>query len=377
MKKTLSLLLAFALLAVMLTACATTGPASVQSETPAQASTASPSAEATPEAPESGTVEFTDSAGRTVEIPSAITKISPSGSLAQMFLLAIAPDLLCTIASEYPESSAEYISAEVMSLPVVGQFYGSADLNLEEIAAIGPEIVIDIGEPKETIVEDMDGITEAIAVPSIHITATLDSTPEAFRTLGKILGREEKGEELAAFCEKALASADTVMSAVGGDKVSTLYCMGDAGLKVIAATSFHAEVLDKLTENAAKVDAPSSKGSGNEVDLEQISLWDPDVILFGPGSVYGTVADDDTWSQLSAIQNGDYYEVPFGPYNWMGMPPSINRYLGMLWLLAILYPENADFDLYTEVAEYYDLFYGYDLTVEKYSELTDNSLPAE
>ena len=377
MRKTVSFILAFALLAVMLTACATTGPASVQSPSPIDEPSPSPSAEASPEAPGSETVEFTDSAGRTVEIPATITKISPSGSLAQMFLLAIAPDLLCTIASEYAESNAEYIPAEIMSLPVVGQFYGSADLNLEEIASIGPEIVIDIGEPKETIVEDMDGITEAIAVPAIHITATLDSTPEAFRTLGKILGREEKGEELAAFCEKALASADTVMAAVGDDTVSALYCMGDAGLNVIAATSFHAEVLDKLTDNAAKVDAPSSKGSGNEVDLEQISLWDPDVILFGPGSVYGTVADDETWSQLTAIQNGDYYEVPFGPYNWMGMPPSINRYLGMLWLLAILYPDNVDFDLYTEVAEYYDLFYGYDLTMEKYGELTANSLPAE
>ena len=375
MRKTLSLLLAFALLAVVLTACANTGPASVQSETPAQVS-ASPTVEATPEAPESETIAFTDSAGRTVEIPTVITKISPSGSLAQMFLLAIAPDLLCTIASEYPESSAEYIPAGVMGLPVVGQFYGSADLNLEEIAAIGPEIVIDIGEPKDTIVEDMDSIGEAIAVPAIHITATLDSTPEAFRTLGKILGREEKGEELAAFCEKALASADSVMSAVGDDKVSALYCMGDAGLNVLAATSFHAEVLDKLTDNAAKVDAPSSKGSGNEVDLEQISLWDPGVILFGPGSVYGTVTEDETWNQLTAIQNGDYYEVPFGPYNWMGMPPSINRYLGMLWLLTILYPDNVDFDLYTEVAEYYDLFYGYDLTMEKYDELTANSLPA-
>ena len=79
--------------------------------------------------------------------------------------------------------------------------------------------------------------------------------------------------------------------------------------------------------------------------MEQLMLWNPDVILFAPDSVYASVGDDPLWQSLTAIQNGSYYEAPMGPYNWMGFPPSVQRYLGMLWMAKLLYPDAADYDL--------------------------------
>ncbi|WP_010261967.1 ABC transporter substrate-binding protein [Treponema primitia] len=322
----------------------------------------------------SRTVSFTDSSGRTLEIPANITRVSPSGSLAQMFLLAIAPDLICTVSSAYSPAQAEFVPDYLMNLPVVGQFYGSRDLNPEEIARIGPDLIIDIGEPKDTIAQDMDDITQSIAIPAIHITATLRTTPQAFRTLGRLLGREEQGEKLALFCEKALAQVEDVVTKAGNNKKEVLYCLGPGGINVLAAGSFHTEILDWIANNKAVVDNPSSRGSGNETNLEQILLWDPELIIFGPDSVYPSVGTDPTWKQLRAIRTGAYYEVPQGPYNWMGSPPSINRYMGMLWLGKILYPQYAQYDLYTETAEYYRLFYGRELSRERYELLTANSI---
>ena len=130
-----------------------------------------------------------------------------------------------------------------------------------------------------------------------------------------------------------------------------------------------------MSSNAAVVDEPSSKGTGNEVDMEQILLWNPDVILFAPNSIYDTAADDAAWQQLTAIQTGHYYEVPFGPYNWLGFPPSVQRYLGMLWLSDLLYPEQANYDLFSEVSRYYQLFYHCSLSREQFDALTCHSLP--
>ena len=315
-------------------------------------------------------VLFTDSAGRTVALPAEITRVTASGGLAQMFLIAIAPDLLCSLDSAFSPQAAEFMPAYLSGLPAVGQFYGMENINLEEIAALGPDIVIDVGEAKETIAQDMDAISAAVAVPTVYIAASLESTPEAFRTLGRLLRREEKGEALAAFCEKTLAAADAVMRQVGSEKTSVLYCMGKQGFNVLSAGTFHAEVLDKLARNLAVVSNPASRGSGNEAGLEQLLLWNPQVLLFGYNSVYDAVAGDPAWRQMRAVRSGDYYEVPQGPYNWMGGPPSINRYLGMLWLLKVLYPQYASFDLYTEVAEYYRLFYGYTLSRERFDALT-------
>jgi iron complex transport system substrate-binding protein len=118
----------------------------------------------------------------------------------------------------------------------------------------------------------------------------------------------------------------------------------------------------------------SSKGTGNPVDMEQIVLWDPDVIVFAPDSVYSSVAGDKTWQKLTAIKNGKYYEVPMGPYNWMGFPPSVNRYMGMIWITQLLYPDKAEYDLYKETAKYYELFYHSKLTEDQYKALVANSI---
>lgn len=321
-----------------------------------------------------GTVAFTDSTGRTLELPAKITRVSPSGALAQMYLLAVAPDLICTVSSAYTPSQAPFVPDYLMNLPVVGQFYGSRDLNPEEIARIAPDLIIDVGEPKDSIAADMNSITESIAIPAAHITATFRTTAQTFRSLGVLLGREEQAEKLAQYCEKALARAEGIMAKVGNNKKDVLYCLGPGGLNVWAAGTFHTEILDWMANNKAVVDNPSSRGSGNEANLEQILLWDPEIIIFGPDSAYATVAADPTWRQLRAIRANNYYEVPQGPYNWMGSPPSINRYLGMLWLGKLLYPEYADYDLYNETAEYYRLFYGRELSREQYQALTANSI---
>ena len=158
------------------------------------------------------------------------------------------------------------------------------------------------------------------------------------------------------------------------EKVNLLYCLGDKGENVIAKGSYHAEVIDLLSNNLAVVESPSSKGSGNEVDMEQILKWNPDVILFAPGSVYATVGEDSAWQGVNAIKNGTYYEVPVGPYNWMGFPPSVQRMLGMMWMAKLLYPESADYDLQAEVTEYFKLFYHTTLSEDAYNALVANSI---
>jgi len=301
--------------------------------------------------------------------------MAPSGAVAQMYLMAIAPDLLGTIAASYADSDAKYILPSILSLPIVGQFYGSGDLNYESIASLAPQLVIDIGEPKGTVVEDMDSISTNIGIPAIHITATTQNTPDVFRTLGKLLGREDRGEQIAAFCEMVLSQTDDIMAKVGDNKARVLLCVGNDGLNVIANGSYQASTLDYVTNNLAVVDSPSAKGTGNETDLEQITLWNPDVILFGPDAIYSTVATDPAWNNLEAISSGAYYEMPAGPYKWLCNPPSINIYLGLIWLPKVLYPDYAAYDLFSEVQQYYNLFYGYNLTQADFDALTANSLP--
>ena len=319
------------------------------------------------------TVTFTDDAGREGEIPAEISRIVPAGPLAQMLLFAIAPDMIVGLSSKWNDSATGIIDQKYMDLPYFGQLYGSADLNVEELALAAPQLIIDIGELKGSVAGDMDSLQQKTMISAVFISSTLESTPETFRTLGKLLGREEKGEELAAFCERIYARTEAIMEQVGDRKVNALYVLGEEGLNVLAKTSYQAELLDMLTNNLAVVENPLGKGTGNSVSMEQIALWNPDFVIFGPDSIYETVTEMAAWSEISAIVNENYVEVPDVPHNWMSMPPAVQRYLGLIWLTAVLYPNYCGYDVKAEITEYYKLFYGCTLTEAQYSAITANA----
>ena len=316
---------------------------------------------------------FTDSTGRQITVPARIDKVAVSGPLAQIVVFALCPDKLVGVANEWDESAQQFLDEKYYNLPLLGQLYGGkGELNLETLLSSEAQVVIDVGEAKGTIVEDMDALQEQTGIPFVHIDAYLKSMDETYTMLGDLLGMADEAKALADYCR---TTYDSVKSAVDGvEKADLLYITGDTGLNVIAQGSFHAEVIDLLSSNLAVVDEPSSKGSGNEVDMEQILNWNPDVILFTPGSIYATVGEDAAWQGVTAIQNGAYYEVPMGPYNWMGFPPSVQRLLGMQWMAKVLYPDAVDYDMYEAASTYFQMFYHCDLTQEQYDALVANSL---
>ena len=317
---------------------------------------------------------FTDSTGREVEVPVQIDKVALSGPMSQIVLFALCPDKLVGVSNAWSKEAQEYLDEKYFNMPQIGQLYGGkGELNLETLLQSGAQVVIDVGGPKGSIKEDMDSLQQQTGIPFIHITADTESYPAAYRMLGDLLNMKDEAQTLAAYCEKIYDRTVSIAGSV--EKANVLYVTGDAGQNVIAAGSYHAEILDLLTNNPAVVDDPSSKGTGNEVSMEQILTWDPDVVVFAPESIYATVQDDAAWQSVTAIKNGAYYEVPFGPYNWMGFPPSVQRYLGMMWLSKVLYPDaTAQYDLFDDVHEYYELFYHCDLTRAQYDSLVANSL---
>ena len=326
--------------------------------------------------PAGETQEFTDSTGRTVTLPASITKIAISGPLSQIYILPLAGDLLVGVSTAYAEDAQSYLPAYIYEKAEIGQLYGGkGEMDLEALLAAAPDVVIDIGEPKKTTAEDLAALTEQTGIPFIHIDATVATAPEAYRILGKLLDREEQAEELATWCEDTHAMISAMMEKVDADgaRKTLLYCLGDKGVNVIAKGSFHAETINFMSDNLAVIEDVVSSGAGNEVDLEQILLWNPDVLIFAPDSCYDDIAASEQWQSIGAVARGEFYKTPSGPYGWLSSPPAVQRYLGMLWLGELLYPGYTEYDLQEKVTEYYKLFYGCDLTDAMYQELTAES----
>ena len=376
-KRLLSLLLAACLMMTVFSGCGST--TRVDEATAAPETTAVPAAAIAETAVEAApdTREFTDSTGRTVTIPYEVTRIAISGPLSQVYILPLAGDMLVGVSNAFAEDAAAYLPAYVFELTEIGQLYGGkGEMDLEALLAADPDVVIDIGDAKSTIVEDMNALTEQTGIPFVHVDATVATAPGAYHMLGKLLGREEKAEELAAYCQNILDMTAELMEKVDADgtRKALLYCLGDAGVNVIAEGSFHAETVNTMSTNLADLPDVVASGAGNDVDLEQILIWNPDVIIFAPDSIYDSVGGMTAWQSVSAIAEGNYYKAPYGPYGWLSSPPSVQRYLGLLWLGELLYPDYAEYDLQEEVTEYYKLFYDCDLTNDMYQALVADAL---
>ena len=154
------------------------------------------------------TTVFTDDAGRDVTVPAGITRIAASGSTAQMILMTLVPELLVGLASSPSTAQRPYFPEEMWTLPTFGQFYGSkANLNMEALIDAEPQLIVDLGDAKENVRSDMDGIQKQTGIPTVFLEATLEEMPQAYRKLGRLLHREAEAEVLAVYLEQTLAMA--------------------------------------------------------------------------------------------------------------------------------------------------------------------------
>ncbi|MTD38118.1 ABC transporter substrate-binding protein [Erwinia sp. CPCC 100877] len=319
---------------------------------------------------------FVDSAGRKVEVPKTITKIAPSGSLAQIVLYTSFPDNLVGLAGSFSESAKEFIPEKYQQLPEFGQFYGkNASLNMEALSAAQPEVIIDIGEAKKTVKEDMDQLQEQIDIPTVFVEANLENLPEAYNTLGELLGNKAETAQLAKYCQKVIDQAKKVRASIKeADQKSVYYASGKAGLNTNSEGSFHAQVIDEVgAKNAVTGMKAASQGGGTVVSIEQLIQWQPDYILADSADIYDLIKTDPSWQELAAVKKGHVYQVPTAPYNFMDFPPSVNRIMGIQWLGQLLYPDQYNLKITEEIKEFYQLFYHSSVTDEQIKQILHNA----
>lgn len=314
---------------------------------------------------------FVDSCGREVELPTDVTSVVPSGPLAQIVLYTVCPDKLAGRSNDFSDEAKQFIDEKYLSLPKIGQFYGkNVSLNMETLIKVAPDVIVDIGEAKKTVKEDMDKLQEQVGIPVVFIEATLDTMDKAYKMLGELTGEKERASRLGSYCKETTENAKKIAESIkDSDKKSVYFAIGDTGLNTNAEGSFHAGVIKYIgANNAAKVDAVYS-GGGSEVSMEQLLDWNPDIIIADSASLYRHIIDDPLWQELDAVKQGKVYRIPSAPYSVMSNPPSVNQILGISWLGNIVYPEQYNFDIAEKFQSFYKDFYSIDLTPEQAKEL--------
>ncbi len=323
------------------------------------------------------TVSFTDQAGRQVTIPDPIESVFCTSPMGTNLMYMLAPDMMVgwnvtptNVEKQYiPEQYREYIG--------LGGWYGKNTTgNVEEIIKRDPDVVFDIGTLNDTYIDAAGRTQELLNTPVVMVDGSLVKSGDALRYVGKLIGREERAEELAAYCDKAVQEAQTIAAKLTDDqKVKVYYAEGAKGQNTDPAGSLHTEVLDLVGgANVADVELDGSGFGMSPVSLEQVLVWNPDVILVasdptGESTAYEEITTRSEWSSINAVKNERVYQIPRGPFDWFDRPPSISRIMGIRWLGNLLYPDLYEYDIKTEVKDFYKLFYQIDLTDAQYDQL--------
>jgi iron complex transport system substrate-binding protein len=311
----------------------------------------------------------TDSAGREVEVPDRIGRVFPAGPPAMVFLYALAPETLIGWTREFRGNEAAYVAAPYRDLPVLGRLTGrGGDANLEVVLAARPDLIFDFGSVAPTYVSLANRVQAQTGIPYVLIDGSFANTAEALRLFGRILGKEERAERLAAYAERTLAETDAILDEVPQAERPRVYlARGPQGFETGVRGSINTEIIERAGAiNVA--DAPGQRGIVN-VSPEQVLLWNPNVVVTWDERFYEWVWKDALWQGVKAVQDERVYLSPSEPFGWIDRPPSINRLLGLRWLTSVLYPEHVEGDLRAITREFYDLFYQVQLSEEQLDEL--------
>lgn len=297
-----------------------------------------------------------DATGRHVIIPDAPTRVFAAGPPASVLLYALKPQAMIGWVRAPREQDRPFLLPSTHHLPELGRLTGRGDsLNLEVLFAQKPDLIVDVGAVSPLYRDMATRVTEQTGIPYVLIDGSFERTPAAIRTLANILGVPQRGEALASYAETALATIDTIVSRVSASARPKVYlARGPTGLEAPARGSINAEIVERV--GAVNVVTAETRGLVT-VSLEQIIAWAPDTIITLDRNFAAMVKQHTEWQAVPAVARGRVFVAPASPFGFIDSPPSVNRLIGLYWLLATLYPQEVPFELRAEVRRFYRLFW--------------------
>nr|WP_320132126.1 ABC transporter substrate-binding protein [uncultured Holophaga sp.] len=252
------------------------------------------------------------------------------------------------------------LSPHLSKLPVIGGRSGAGNTtNMEVLLQNRPDLMLMWTEKKHGFTQPMDEL-QKLGIPTATVQVDgLDTYPEAFRFMGRLVDRVERCNRMAAHTERVMSQVRAAVKRIPPERrLKVYYAEGADGLSTECSDSIHAELLQLAGDcNVHRGHISNPKGM-ERISLEQVLLYNPDALVVQDRAFYDKVWSDPAWKGIKAVKTGRIYLVPQSPLNWMDRPPSFMRILGVQWLMHSLYPQDYPIDIVREARTFFSLFLG-------------------
>ena len=299
-------------------------------------------------------VPAVDASGREIRPPAKVERVYAAGPPASLLVFAIAPDKLVGWTRAMRANEAPFFPDRYAQLPELGRLTGRGNTaNVEVVLNARADLIVDVGSTGASLASLATQVQEQTKIPYALFDGRIQATASTLRSLGRLMGNEREAEVLATWYEKELVQAKERVSRAREHPL-VYYGRGVSGLQTGGKGSITVEILDFLGARNAAAEARAGLAA---VPIEQVLIWDPEVILTTDPNYWASVWTDPRWRSVKAVAAKRVYLSPNLPFGWFDFPPGANRLLGIWWAGKLLYPQTFDFDLRAKVAEFHRLFY--------------------
>jgi len=296
----------------------------------------------------------TDAAGRSIQIPETVNRVFPAGPPVAILLYTLAPDLLLGWPRANRAEQCALLLPDICARPEIGRLTGRGNTaNLEAVLSLKPDLIVDVGSTTPTFASLAERVQDQTGIPYALLDGRFEATAATYRSLGALIHRD--AEPLAAYTEKTLSTIQARIKPIPeGERPRIYYARGPRGLETGLGGSINVETIEFL---GARNVAAERRGGLATVSIEQILLWNPQVIVTIDREFAVNARSDPQWADVEAVRAGRVHLSPVLPFGWVDFPPSVNRLIGLWWLAKLLYPKQFDEDNRALTREFYSLFY--------------------
>ena len=279
---------------------------------------------------DSGTVEMitiTDSLGREITVPKNPDAVVCSGSGTLRYLTYLqAEDKIVGVDDielrDVSENRRPYALANpqfMTDYPIIGEYRGLDDP--EKIVAAGPDVIF---KSYLTSSADADELQEKTGIPVVALNygdltdAEKDDMYFSLRLMGKVMGKEDRAEDVIAFFDSSIADLEARTADIPEDEIKTAYI---GGVSYRGGHGFQSTnpTYPPFTYTNVKNVAGELGGTQADVSKESILDWEPEYIFVDLGTWQITpnaideLKTDESFMIMSAVKSGEVYGVL--PYN--------------------------------------------------------------
>jgi len=257
----------------------------------------------------------------------------------------------------------------IQSLPIPAK---GGVIHIETLLKADPDVVF--LKPETAAAEAETRKLERFGLPwFVAGYRNMDEQMTTIEMMGKICGRYDAARAYTGYYRDMIHLVKQRTRKIPEDQRVRLYHSVNEARRTDAAGTIEADWTRAAgVVNVSVGNRLSARGDKFFAGMEQILIWNPEVIIVNEAGVDQQILQDKKWAAVKAVQEKKVFPIPVGISRW-GHPGSLETPLAILWTAKKVYPDLfSDIDLEMEIKQFYQQFFDLALTGEMVQNILNN-----